>query len=113
MQAATHTLYDGMQLYNLSLVAKSQYVHTSADPQKPEGARQERASAGAHSLAVLLGVVRRVHHFEAVVLLQHGRVIANTLNEQVLPAPMEAIPLRPGTPLVPSSLPLDTGKAIW
>ena len=66
--------------------------------------KQERASAGAHSLAVLLGVVWGVHHLEAVVLLQHGRVVADALNEQILPAPMEAIPLRQGVPGLASSI---------
>ena len=49
---------------------------------------------GAHVLRVGAGVVGAVHHLVAVVLLEHRHIVADALDEQVLPVPVEARPLR-------------------
>ena len=48
----------------------------------------------AHLLGVHVAVVGAVHHLVAVVLLQYGRVVADALDEQVLPGAVEALPLQ-------------------
>ncbi len=47
-----------------------------------------------HLLRVGVLVVRAVHHLVAVVLRQNVRVIADALDEQVLPLPVEAFALQ-------------------
>ena len=65
-----------------------------------------------HLLILEAGVIRGVHHFVAVVLLQHRRVVADALDEQVLVVVVEAVPLRSPCPLevryMPGCLHRDT-----
>ena len=46
-------------------------------------------------------VVRTVHHLVPVVLLQDRGVVADALDEQVLPAPVEPSPLHACTGVTP------------